>query len=495
MNQNKFSTECEEYEKEIDRLTIQKNYEGLLAYLKKVEAFSESHSTPEYTPIFYCLGTANSTLAGHFKTEGALQDANRYRKQALYYQRKALSMLEKFDDNGTLLLCAYTNYANDLDACGRVIEALKFYREAISLNPKFGMAIGNYGRALSSYANLVNDPGHYYELHCYAYQAIKRALEISDPNMHDQAIKFFLRMISEYEASPGKDQLLAPIKFKEYDLGEMAEQKYRKWCLENHFFLNPLNDVIALETAFAYDPLTITQYTEYVEQDVVSDRRSGEPPKWFSMLNQLKEEYIYSRFLCYEGSERIRELHYADKSVKLSLSSYDYVNYSVRLEQIKSAFKNLYSIFDQIGFVINEFWELGFSEREADAAHIFKCIKYPKNNIALTAIYWSYCEFSERFGSADSASERNLKILRNALEHKFVKVHEYRNTEKLQIKEDGFYHISEAELIKHTLRLLELAREWIMELVYAIGIEENTNGNRDGAIHLNILDFEDEWKI
>ena len=167
MNQNKFPTECEEYEK-IDCLTIQKDYDGLLAYLKIVEAFSESHSTPEYAPIFYCLGTANSTLAGHFKAEGANQDANKYRKQSLYYQRKALSMLEQFNDNDTLLLCAYTNYANDLDACGRVIEALRFYRKVISLNPRFGMAIGNYGRVLSSYANLVNDSGHYCELNYIA---------------------------------------------------------------------------------------------------------------------------------------------------------------------------------------------------------------------------------------------------------------------------------------------------------------------------------------
>ena len=495
MDQNKFPIECEEYEKEIDRLTIQRDYDGLLTFLEKIEAFSETHSTPEYAPIFYCLGTANSTLAGHFKAQGASQDANMYRKKSLYYQRKTLSMLEQFDDNGPLLFCAWTNYANDLDACGRMIEALRFYRKVISLNSRFGLAIGNYGRVLNSYANLVNDSGHYCELHCYAYQAIKHALEVSDSNMHDQAIEFFQKMLSEYEASPGKDQLLKPIKFKEYDLGDAVEQEYRKWCLRNHFFLNPLNDVIALETAFAHDPLTITQYTEYVARDEVHDRSHGEPPKWFSMLNQLKEEYIYSRFLCYEGSEKIRELHYADKNVKLSLSSYDYVNYSIRLEQIKSAFKNLFSVFDQVAFVINEFWGLGFPEREADAAHVFKCNKYPENNIALLAIYWSYCEFSEKFGNADSASEKDLKILRNALEHKFVKVHEFRSTKKLQIKEDGFYHISESELIAHTLRLLELAREWIMELVYAIGLEESTNGSRDGAVHLNILDFDDEWKI
>ena len=359
----------------------------------------------------------------------------------------------------------------------------------------FGMAIGNYGRALKFYANLVNDPGHYKKLHCYAYQSIKRALEIGDPNLHEQAAEFFEKMVSEYEASSGKDQLAEPILYEETDLGEPEEQEYRKWCLKNHLFLNPLNDLLNLETSFAHDPLTITRYTEVVGRDDVSFKSGSNPPKWFSMLNQLKEEFIYSRFLCYEGSEKIRELHYADKNVRLTLSSYDYVNYSIRLEQIRSAFKNLFSIFDQIAFLINDFWRLGFSERLADAAHIFKCDRYPKDNVALTALYWSYCEFIEKFGSADSASEKDLKTLRNALEHKFVKVHEYRNGEKLQIEEDSFYHVGEDELIKYALRLLELAREWIMELVYAIGLEESKNSNEGLTIQLDIPDFDDEWKI
>ena len=496
MKQTIFSPECEEYGKEVDRLIDKEDYDGLIKYLIQIEEFSSTHCATEYAPIFYYLGTANSALANHFqKTGGAEQDVVRYRKQALFYQRQALSFLERIDKHETLLLLIYTNYANDLDACGRVIEALRIYRKAISINPSFGMAIGNYGRALTFYANTVNDPGHRSNLHRYAYQAMKHALETPDPNMHEQAVLYFRNMVGAYEGTLGKDRLSEPISFVEYDLGDQTEQEYREWCLKKHLFLNPLNDLIITESSFAHDPLIITQYTEFDDRDEVTTRSSGEPPKWFSMLNQLKEEYVYSRFLCYEGSEKSRVLHYADKEVKLSLSSFDYVNYSIRLEQIKSAFKNLFSIFDQIGFVINEFWRLGFSERDADASRVFKCDKYPKDNVALKALYWSYCEFSEKFGNASSASERDLKTLRNALEHKFVKVHEYRSYEKLQIEEDSFYHISEDELVKYTLRLLELAREWILELVYAIGLEVRKNERGAGTVQLHILDFDDEWKL
>ena len=75
-------------------------------------------------------------------------------------------------------------------------------------------------------------------------------------------------------------------------------------CLENHLFLNPLNDLIDMETAFAHDPLTITHYTEGTNERNGDTKRSVEPPKWFAMLNQLKEEYIYSRF-CQSDIERI----------------------------------------------------------------------------------------------------------------------------------------------------------------------------------------------
>lgn len=113
----------------------------------------------------------------------------------------------------------------------------------------------------------------------------------------------------------------------------------------------------------------------------------------------------------------------------------------------------------------------------------------------MTALYWSNLEFNERVWGNSQTSERDLKTLRNALEHKFVKIHEYTCERKLQIEEDNFYHISEDILIKDILHLLELVRECIMELVYAIGIEERRRGRSKNTIQLNIYDFDDEWKV
>lgn len=498
MEKKEISKECKKYGIEVDQYVIAKDYEGLEDYLAKLKIISESHNSPEYAPIFYYLGTGKGELSDYYQKNRETLTNNKsveLRKESLFYMRKAIELLKECYANETYLLLAYTNYANELDSCGRVIEALGIYRKAINLNPRFGMALGNYGRALKYYATIANDIGHSNELHYYAYQAMKSAIEIRDPNMHDEALRFFQSEIYEYEKQCDKRILQEQIVHDEYNIGESDEYMYRVWCLSNHLFLNPLNDLINLETAFAHDPLTIMHYTERNEKENHKKKNSGEPPKWFAMLNQLKEEYVYSRFLCYEGLEKRKNVHFADKEVKLSLSSFDYTNYSIRVEELKSAYKNVFSIFDQIAFFINDFWEIGIIERDASAAKVFNHSNFPKENIALQAIFWSYIEFKEKFGDAENPSEKKWKDLRNAFEHKFVKIHEYSYDEELTIKEDGFYHISENDLKRGIMRLLELGREWIIYLVYAIEIEERKLKKDDNVIQLSLQDFDDEWKL
>ena len=85
--------------------------------------------------------------------------------------------------------------------------------------------------------------------------------------------------------------------------------------------------------------------------------------------------------------------------------------------------------------------------------------------------------------------------MRNALEHKFVKIHEYSGDYKLEIADDNFYHISEQALIEQCVRLVGLARECIMYLVYAIDIEESKKEKSDKTVSLKVINFDDEWKI
>ena len=194
------------------------------------------------------------------------------------------------------------------------------------------------------------------------------------------------------------------------------------------------------------------------------------------------------------GGEKYGDVHFADKDVKLSLASYDYTNYSIRIEQLKSSFRILYSMLDQICFFVNDFWRFGLDEKKANAFHICKASNYPKDNIVLMSLYWVLCEFFEKYGDAQTAAEKDLATLRNAFEHKFVKVHECEWKKALQLESDSFYHVSENDLKVRTMRLLELAREALMYLVFAIGVEESKKEKSEKSVSMMLRDFPDKWK-
>ena len=490
----------EQYGGEIDRLSINCEFDKLKALLDEMIQFAESEKCIEDDAAFnYYLGTGLGTYSDYLVRSGkAYTDSNviETRRLSMLYLRRGIVLYDPaIHTDPRAKLRILTNYANGLDTAGRVIEALRIYREVLQTNSNFSIALGNYGRALQFLANMVNDSGHFEDIHCYAYQALKKAVTIEDPDLHNQAIDAFTKAINDYEVSFSKDMLAEPIVYDRYEIGKTDEEvMYRKWCLRNHLFLNPLNDVIETESAFAHDPLTITTYTEDNDDLDAESSNSAEPPRWFAMLNQLKEEYIYARYLCFAGFETDGKVHFADREVKLILSSYDYPSYSIRIEHLKNSFRILYSILDQICFFINDYWKLGIPERGVSARNICKANNYPRENVPLNSLYWLLCEFFETYGDDELQPEKRLVVLRNALEHKFVKIHKYNWDKKLQIESDSFYHISEEEMKKQTMRLLTLIREALLYLVYAVGVDESKRKHSSKSVVLYLSDYSDEWK-
>jgi len=239
----------EQYGAEVDRLSFGREYDNLKLLIDEMEQFKNTDKEIKDDAAFnYYLGTAYGTYSDYLVRSGKNHtdsDVIELRRTSMFYFRKGIDAYDpSVHTDPRAQLRILTNYANGLDTAGRVIEALNIYRRVISLNDLFSIARGNYGRALQFLANMVNDSGHYKELHCYAYQAVKIALSIDDPDMHEQAVAAFQRIVDRYEASPSKDILSEPINNKEYKLGETTEEiDYRTWCLNNHLFLNPLNEV------------------------------------------------------------------------------------------------------------------------------------------------------------------------------------------------------------------------------------------------------------
>ena len=515
---NPFPKLCEDYANRFDIASDNNDIQTIRNLLSESEDFLRKHSDAIYAPLYYCMGTSYGNLRAHGysiesdETELSLERKDASLERELYCFRHCLELL----DDPVLLkeefkpyiiglkLQLYTNYANALEDCGRKAAAMKFYRKVLEINPEFGMAEGNMGRALQHYSALVHDSGHIAYLHHFAYDYLKSSL--NKPDVHQIARKYFERCMNSYTDKIKETFLEKKLEISEYSLGGEEEAPYRKWCLHHHLFLNPLNDLPHEYSCFATDSLQLPDMITPIEQ--------MEPPTYFAMFNQLKQEYIYARYLCYEAFYEREVPHFADKETCL-VNLYDYPQYSIRIEGLKTAFRQLYSIFDKVAFFVNEYWELGIHERDINYRTIwlsgygdkkkhyeYKNILMPDDNIALKSMFWIYNEFNKRFGDANTPYAKNIQVLRNALEHKFVKVYNgflYEDKQGEQkIGEDSFYHITEGSLLRYTMDLLEIVREWLIDLTMAVHIEEIRRGEDKDDIKsfpVILTEYADEWKL
>ncbi len=64
--------------------------------------------------------------------------------------------------------------------------------------------------------------------------------------------------------------------------------------------------------------------------------------------------------------------------------------------------------------------------------------------------------------------------------------------------EDSFYHITEDCLLRYTLDLLEIVREWLIDLTMAVHIEEIKRRDSKASVKnfpIFLMEFDDEWKV
>lgn len=268
--------------------------------------------------------------------------------------------------------------------------------------------------------------------------------------------------------------------------------------------MNPLNDLPLEHSCFAADTLQLP--------GIVTSIKQKDVPIYFGLFNQIKQEYIYARYLCYQGQFFSDEPHYADKETCL-VNLYDYPQYSIRIEHEKAAFRSLYSLFDKVAFFANIYWNLGIRERDITFHSIWKeesghgHNKYKHtaidaaNNVSLLSIKWIYKDFNDRFGDSAHPELQKFNILRNALEHKYVKVHSglLYSIKDPYVDKEGTYHISDDDLQKFTIELINMVRELIIDLSVAVHIEElkrKQENNTEKIIpELTLQEYDDEWKV
>lgn len=500
MIESPFAPICNELATKFDKADTNHDLERIKALIIEAKAILSDHDEPAYAPLFYSVGTSttivrDAIMAAMPLEKNAYTDSETIKthSEAIWYFRHAEELVNQIEETEEtkphligFKMILFVNLGNALDFCGRKCSAIDYYSKAIALYP-FGMALGNIGRCLEHYASLEGDSGHRAVLYKKAYKFFLDGEKCEDTYTYQEAKDGFRKHREAMEQRFGKEALDAPIDFVPVEPKSESEAEYRYWCLNNHLFLNTLNDLVEVNPSFITDPLRITSITTGIDQE--------QPPFVFEMFDQVKEEYIYARYLFYEVINSDYEVHFADKETCLD-DVLNYSTFSIRLEKLKTAFRTLYSLLDRIAFLLNGYLKLGIEEKKVGFDRIWdSLVEKEKQNIAIGALHWINRDFKDKFGNADTPHTKKLKDLRNALEHKFVSVHMLPIENEIEIGDDFIYRVSEEHLIQYTMELIKIVREALIELTTAIRIEEyQRNDENKRVAHIPIHEYLDEFK-
>lgn len=449
-----------------------------------------------------------ATAYGAIEPRGSV-DADKYtRKQMLHYRLSvdafdAVAEIDRDTDYYLLNSMMLTNYANLLRNCGRFIAAIQKYRQAVSCWPEAGMALGNLGIQYNYYGRVAINRNDSVYFHKMAYDALQLSVTLDDPNVYDKAKILFEQYLTAYSETPvAQMQLCLETEEKSASMTK-TEYRYRKWALQNNLFLNELNDTPLEWLWIAEDDIHIGPITE----DTVN------PPVYFSMFNQIKQEYAYARYLIHEAflmKER-KQPYYADKKIHLTYSL-DYACYSMRLEHLKSAFTTLFNLFDRIAFLLNAYFKIGIRPEDVSFSSIWNkhrgnpdttgyVYSNPLNlqsNYALQALHWMFYDMECQTDASNPHLPR-MRDIRHALTHRYTKVitEGIVSLEGAATLDEVAFHVTDEELETLTMELIASLREAIMYAVFSIRIEEDKKREAEPnrtIIQLPIDEYCDEWK-
>lgn len=399
----------------------------------------------------------------------------------LLYLRKSVAEGD-FDQLPELIQCKIlTNIASKLSSIGRAIESLSYYDKTLSLIDNFAMAIGNKGMGLFHYGNHLYDYGH---RGFFLYHASKEFSRFgTEPLFWDGGVqKAAKQAFAAYRDKT--NEILAAIKFNDsfdfnaFSLGDSKqEQRYRKWCLDNKLFLNPLNDVSTANVA-ASDVLHLPSHVYAV----------GDEPRFPKYFNALKQEFIVARHMLHEYTISDFE-HYSDNDVLLE-NGLDGVHFGYRNELLKNSLRISYSIFDKIALFLNDYMNVGLKvdrvnfnnvwgtyNQKKKRMEIHPCFLNSENWLLRGLYFLSKDLYAPNFKEVAEPDAKGLHEIRKMAEHRYLGIQEYQAN-----AEDTEYlkYITVDDLEKKSLKMLRLAREALIYLSLAMHTEEKKREQTQG---------------
>ncbi len=391
--------------------------------------------------------------------------------QNILLLRQAISEVA-FSRIHPILACQIrTNLANRLHSLGRPIAANEQRHEVLCIEPRFAKALAGQANGWAYLARTVYDQGHKIHLLAAARKQYDAALhedaiwESGDRESFAPQLSIERERIADALLNSGYDE---NFDHNQWSLGTSEEERsYRGWCLRHRLFLNPLNEAYT-DSVAAIDVLHLPTHRYIL----------GESPRFPAYFNLMKQEYVSARYRLYNAIHGSAP-EFIMGDVLLPDSGEGQVLGHLT-EELRSAFRSAYSIFDKIGVFLNDYYQISIDVRGVTFRRVWskkirggsvelqpKFVGHP--NWMLRGLYYVSCDLhDDLFRNVSEPDAADLAKLRQQIEHRFLSLQDYRvgtSTESHRLTVID-------EFQKKALRLLKLAREALIYVSLAMYREE-----------------------
>ena len=372
-----------------------------------------------------------------------------------------------------------TNLANRLHAVGRPIAANEKRLRVLRSDPHFAKALAGQAQGIAFYATQLYDNAHIPLLLSAARSLFDAALSKTASWESGDRDSVAPRLLEERNRIA--DELQRNGFDERYDLNQWSlgnteeERTYRRWCLRERLFLNPLNDAYT-ESVAATDVLHLPNHTYRID----------ETPRFPAYFNLLKQEYVSARYRLYRAllgrdpEVVMRDVLMLDSGEGQLLGHYT--------DDLRTSFRSAYGVFDKVGLFLNDYFRLGvrpgritfrsvWFEKPGRGALQVRSEFEGRRNWPLRGLYFlSKDLFDSDFKEVAEPDAFELSELRHQVEHRFLSFQAFATEPSTDTHR--FVLIDDFE--QQALRLLKMAREALVYLSLAIHREERLR-ERTGA--------------
>ena len=386
-----------------------------------------------------------------------------------------------------------TNLANRLNSLGRPIAANEEWSKVLRNIPHFAKALACQAGAMTSFAGTLYDDGHASVMLAAARSLYDKALDRGA--LWESGDRDTLAPGLRQERDEIADYLVRNRYDEEFDLNQWSlgatreERSYRGWCLRERLFLNPLNEAYT-DSVAATDVFHLPDHAY----------RITEVPRFPLYYNLLKQEYVSARYRLYRATQEndpdflMQDVLMLDSGEGQVLGHYT--------EDLRSAFRSSYAIFDKIALFLNDYFGIGLDPRrvnfrkiwlEPQGGDILPMFR-DRPNWPLRGLYFlSKDLFDKDLVEVAEPDAAQLAQLRNQVEHRF-----------LSFQRSGYGQSTETHRVMaidnfqgKTMHLLKMAREALVYVSLAMHREETlrreTTEDNTNTINLAMPSRRVEW--